>query len=75
MNTQFTPRDNVYFIANAIFVQEAQIVKCAAGKLLYPFYRSQRRHPAAGESAVQNFGRSKSEYKNVCQIIMENTGK
>lgn len=37
MNAQFTPGDNVFFIENAIFVKEAQIVKCAAGSCIIRF--------------------------------------
>lgn len=37
MDTRFSPGDNVYFIANAIFVKEAQIVKCAAGSCIIRF--------------------------------------
>ncbi|MBQ6504658.1 MAG: hypothetical protein IJI57_12170 [Flexilinea sp.] len=37
MNALFSPGDNVYFIENAIFVKEAQIVKCAAGSCVIRF--------------------------------------
>ena len=37
MNTQFVPGEHIYFIENAIFVKEAQIVNCYGGSCIIRF--------------------------------------
>ena len=37
MNAQFVPGEHIYFIENAIFVKEAEIVNCAYGSCIIRF--------------------------------------